>query len=83
MRDYAVAEWETALRAAGLRPAASRPDRLRLAFAGWIARSATPDLQAQAIRALQDAMPPDVAAHFAIEPDGTFTVDTVMIEATA
>ena len=81
VRDYSTAEWVAALRAAGLRPDGPRPGRLRLDFAAWVARSATPPLQAQAIRALQGCMPDAVAAHFAFEPDGTFTLDTTMIEA--
>ncbi|MGD0634424.1 MAG: class I SAM-dependent methyltransferase [Beijerinckiaceae bacterium] len=81
VRDYSETEWILALRAAGLSPGEPRLDKLRLAFAAWIARSATPELQAQAIRALQARMPGSVAAHFRLEEDGTFSVDTMMIEA--
>ena len=80
-RDYTVHAWEAALRAAGLRPAPPRLSRLRLDFATWIARMATPDMEARAIRALQRQMPADVAAHFALEPDGSFALDTMMVEA--
>ena len=80
-RDYTVGEWEAAMRVAGLRPDAPRRAKLRLDFATWIARMATPDLEARAIRALQRQMPADVAAHFALEPDGSFALDTMMVEA--
>ena len=70
-----------ALRLAGLRPASPVLSRLRLDFAAWIARIGTPDLEAKAIRGLQNQMPAEVAAHFAVEPDGSFTIDTMMIEA--
>ncbi|WP_158810560.1 class I SAM-dependent methyltransferase [Beijerinckia sp. L45] len=82
VRDYAPDEWIRALRAAGLHPMAPVPARLRLHFATWIARSGTPDVQVQAILALQGHMPKPVTDHFAFEPDGTMTVDTMMIEAT-
>ena len=80
-RDYTVTEWEVAMRAAGLRPEAPRLAKLRLDFATWIARMATPAMEARAIRALQRQMPADVAAHFALEPDGSFALDTMMVEA--
>ena len=82
VRDYAPAEWTAALRAAGLAPGEPVMARLRLDFAAWIARIGTPDLQAQTIRALQGHMPETVFDHFQVEADGTFTVDTMTLEAT-
>ena len=82
IRNYTVAEWADGLRAAGLVPGAPTRAKLRLDFAAWIARSGTPELQARAIRAMQTNMPPHVIEHFAVEPDGSFTVDTMMVEAT-
>jgi SAM-dependent methyltransferase len=82
IRDYSVSEWIAALRAAGLEPGAPAMARLRLEFGPWIARIGTPDMRARAVRALQTSMPVNVTGHFAIEPNGTFTVDTMMIEAT-
>jgi ubiquinone/menaquinone biosynthesis C-methylase UbiE len=81
VRDYSTAEWIAALRTAGLTPGEPRASKLRLDFATWIARSATPEPQARAIRALQAHMPGAVAAHFQLEHDGTFSADTMMIEA--
>ncbi len=81
VRDYTLVEWAAALKAAGLRPMAPVTAKLRLAFDGWIRRIGTPDAQMRAIRALQTQMPRDVIAHFAIEPDGSFLLDTMMIEA--
>jgi ubiquinone/menaquinone biosynthesis C-methylase UbiE len=82
IRDYAPGEWIRALRAAGFDPTIPVPGTMRLDFATWIARSGTPDLQTQAILALQGHMPQTVADHFAFAPDGSFTLDTMMIEAT-
>ena len=81
VRDYTPTEWLALLRAAGFQPSAPVMARLRLDFAGWIARIGTPDVQVRAIRALQAQMPPDVVERFAIEPDGSFTLDTAMFEA--
>ena len=39
----------------------------------------TPASLSTAISALQQAMSDDVRRHFAIEPDGTFTVDVLML----
>ena len=81
VRNYSSAEWSAALRAAGFRPATPEPGRLRLAFAGWVARIGTPEADVHAIRTLQAQASTAVREHFSIEPDGSFTIDTTMIEA--
>ena len=81
VRDYSPGEWLALLRAAGFTPSAPVTSRLRLDFAAWIARIGTPDVQVRAIRALQRQMPPDVIERFAVEPDGSFTLDVAMFEA--
>ncbi len=80
-RDYSIAEWRDALTAAGFRPAAPSLGRLRLDFAPWIARMATPPDSVAAIRALMAAAPPEVATHFALEANHSLTIDTMMLEA--
>jgi SAM-dependent methyltransferase len=80
VRDYARAEWEAALAAAGFVTQASRTHRLRMEFASWIARMRTPDALAVAIRALQGAMAESVRRHFAIEADGSFMIDVATFE---
>ena len=42
----------------------------------------TPEPQADAIRTLMAQMPAEVGAHFAIAPDGSFTIDTMSLAAT-
>ena len=81
VRDYSTTQWLAMLRAAGFKPSAPVMGRLRLDFARWIARIGTPEVQVRAIRALQRQMPPDVIERFAVEPDGSFKLDTAMIEA--
>ena len=81
VRDYSRREWMAALRAAGFVPGAAVERRLRLEFAAWIERMRTPQPQIAAIRSLQVAASAEVARHFAIEPDGSFTIDTMSVEA--
>jgi hypothetical protein len=81
VRDYSVAEWKAMLESAGFAPGAVTLRRLRLDYASWIARMRTPPEQERAIRALQTKMPADVVRHFAIEVDGSFTIDVATVEA--
>jgi ubiquinone/menaquinone biosynthesis C-methylase UbiE len=81
VRDYSLNEWRDALQAAGLAPGAHESYRVRLDFASWIQRMNTRPLHEQAIRSLQSVMSEDVIRHFAIEADGSFTIDTMFLEA--
>ncbi len=81
VRDYAVAEWEALLAAAGFKPGKPTVRRVRLEFASWVARMATPETNVRAIRALQSSMPRHAAEHFAVEADGSFTIDAMTLEA--
>ncbi len=81
VRDYSVAEWRQIAAGAGLATATVTTRRLTLDFASWIERMRTPDVFAQAIRALQNAASTDVRDHFAIQEQGTFSVDTMTLEA--
>jgi SAM-dependent methyltransferase len=83
VRDYSVAEWIAALSGAGFAVRATEMRRLRMDFPSWIERMRTPEVQRVAIRALQRQASSAVAAHYEIEPDGSFTIDSVQIEAVA
>jgi len=80
VRDYAQGEWLAMLVQAGFTVEAVTPARLRMDFAVWTARMRTPDLHASAIRSLQASASDEVRAHFAIEDDGSFLLDTLLIE---
>ncbi len=81
VRSRSFGEWTAALSGAGLDPKNARAFKVRLEFASWIARMRTPEIQAGAIRALEAAMPADVASYFDIGPDGSFTLDVALFEA--
>jgi ubiquinone/menaquinone biosynthesis C-methylase UbiE len=82
-RNYSAAEWVAALAHAGFAISAMRNSRLRMDFDVWTARMRTPEVHKAAIRALQKAASAEVRSHFAIERDGSFMLDVLMIESAA
>lgn len=83
VRDYSEAEWSAALADAGFRIRRTQTRRLRMDYPTWIARMRTPEPHQAAIRSLQEGASAETRAYFEIEPDGSFTLDTVQIEASA
>jgi SAM-dependent methyltransferase len=81
VRNYSCAEWRQAAIDAGLAPGAVAQRRLPLAFGPWVERMGTPDLHVRAIRSLQSLMSAEVTDHFEIQADGSFTLDTMTLEA--
>jgi SAM-dependent methyltransferase len=81
VRNYSRAEWEAAMVRAGLRAGVVSVHHVRLDFATWVERMCTPRIQIDAIRALQVAMSETVTQYFAIGPDGSFTLDVGMFQA--
>jgi len=81
VRDYSEVEWRAMLTENGFAITAITNGRLRMDFADWTARMRTTPDRAAAIRTLQGLASSEVARHFAIEPDGSFTIDTILIEA--
>jgi SAM-dependent methyltransferase len=80
VRNRSRGEWEDAVSRAGFAASVTRPYRLRLDFAAWLQRMRTPAVLADAIRALQAAASETVRRHFAIEPDGSFTIEAALFE---
>jgi ubiquinone/menaquinone biosynthesis C-methylase UbiE len=79
--NYTMAEWTEMLGRAGFAVTALRSFRLRMEFKSWTLRIGTADALCRAILMLQDKASPEVKAHFAIEPDGSFMLDMMMVEA--
>jgi hypothetical protein len=69
------------LAAVGLKPTRCSRYRIRLEFASWVARMNTPPTLVAAIRALQARADEGVIRHFAVEADGSFSIDTMLIVA--
>jgi len=80
VRDYRVSEWIAALGRAGFAVRELRTLRLRMDFPSWIVRMRTSAVHVAAIRSLQSLASAEVAGHFALEADGSFTIDMVAIE---
>jgi ubiquinone/menaquinone biosynthesis C-methylase UbiE len=83
VRNASLLEWRALLSAAGFTVGHAMKFRLRLDFSAWIERMKTPESHVLAIRSLQQRAGSEVAEYFAIEEDGSFTVDTLLITAEA
>lgn len=83
VRDYALAEWMTALSQAGFAVKTCRTWRLRMAFDVWTRRMRTPEPLVRAIRDLQQTTEAETRAWFVLEEDGSFMLDAAWIETTA
>jgi ubiquinone/menaquinone biosynthesis C-methylase UbiE len=81
VRDYSIAEWTMAMTRAGFTPTSVARLQVRMEFASWIQRMRTPAPLAEAIRALQAAASQEVRSHFAIEADGSFLLDVMVLQA--
>ncbi|MEJ2410073.1 MAG: class I SAM-dependent methyltransferase [Novosphingobium sp.] len=81
VRDHTLTQWASMLERAGFTLVAFTAARLRMDFPSWTGRMRTPPESAAAIRALQQVASTDVRSHFAVEQDGSFTIDTMLIEA--
>ncbi|MBX9458896.1 MAG: class I SAM-dependent methyltransferase [Rhizobium sp.] len=83
VRDWSEAEWRAKLASAGFSIQQVSTWRVRMDFPVWIARMATPEPLANAIRLVQDSAPEEVRRHFEIEPDGSFMLDMALFETVA
>lgn len=83
VRNYTEAEWTSALARSGFRVRSAQKRRLRMEWQSWVDRMRTVELHRSAIRSLQQSASAETATYFAIEPDGSFSIDTLQIEATA
>lgn len=81
VRNYSVPEWTGAMSRAKFAVSALTGHRLPLEFQTWIARTRTPAAYAGIIRSLQDNAPEAVREHFAVAPDGSFTLDVMTLTA--
>jgi ubiquinone/menaquinone biosynthesis C-methylase UbiE len=79
-RNYSAAEWGAALTRAGFRVQSTVARRLRMDFAVWTERMATPQVHVAALRSLLGGVADSTRAYFAIEADGSFLLDTIAIE---
>jgi ubiquinone/menaquinone biosynthesis C-methylase UbiE len=81
VRNASLGEWRAALATLGFAIEEVATYRLRLEFGAWIERMRTPDVHVAAIRSLQRRASAEVKEYFAIEDDGSFTIDSALIVA--
>ncbi|RIA37950.1 methyltransferase family protein [Hephaestia caeni] len=83
VRNYTEAEWTSALARSGFRVRGTQKRRLRMEWQSWVDRMRTVEAHRSAIRSLQQCASAETASYFAIEPNGSFSIDTLQIEVTA
>ncbi len=81
VRDHTIAEWHAMLAGAGFRATTRQTWPLRLDFASWVTRMATPAADVREIKRMMDAAPREVRERFAIEPDHSFSIPVALLEA--
>ncbi|HEV3106005.1 MAG TPA: class I SAM-dependent methyltransferase [Trinickia sp.] len=81
IRNYRADEWLAFFAGAGFDAQIRERWRLPMQFAQWVARMRTPEVRVDAIRSLWDHAPDEVRAYFDVQPDGSFMLDVVMVEA--
>ncbi len=81
VRNYSTAEWIEALGQAGFRATSLTPRRLHMGFVAWVARTLTDETRIAALRSVQCAASAPVRQYFQIEPDGSWMLDTLTLEA--
>lgn len=78
-RNYSARDWHAMLTQAGFAVESVHEGRLRMEFADWTTRMRTPPPAKAAIRHIQSLISREVAEHFELEADGSYTLDTITI----
>jgi SAM-dependent methyltransferase len=80
VRNYRASEWRSMLGVPGLTATVGDTWKLRLEFASWVRRIATPSRRVEALRAVFDDLPAEAREYFAVAADGSFTCDVQWLE---
>ena len=81
VRNHSSREWLGMFAAAGFVAKVAGEWPLALDFASWTARMRTPATRVAAIQALWEVAPDEVRTRFKVQPDGSFTIQKILIEA--
>lgn len=81
VRDHTVQAWLSMLAAEGWHAEAVFTWSLRLDFADWVQRMATPPASVEMIRRLLDGAPAEVRAALHVEPDHSFALPGALLKA--
>jgi len=83
IRDYSPTVWQQMFEAAGFGVAVAPLWHIDLEFDTWVARMRTPDVAIAAIRHLWTKAPGEVVERYRVKPDGSFSLETMMLTAKA
>jgi ubiquinone/menaquinone biosynthesis C-methylase UbiE len=81
VRNYTPTKWKSMLMEAGFVIGAQSTWKLSLDFNAWVGRMKTPIVYVDAIRSLLHNAPREVLDYFQVAEDGSFTLDSIMMEA--
>ncbi|HCT5822085.1 TPA: class I SAM-dependent methyltransferase [Citrobacter sedlakii] len=81
VRNYSAGEWLSLISEASFVADSLLTDRLSLEFRSWVTRMRTPAALVEAIRIYQESASAEVKAYFDLQGDGSFSSDTIMVEA--
>lgn len=80
VRDYSAAEWLHFAEAAGFEVECLDIQSLELDFQTWVERMQTPPAAVATLRDLQQRVSDSVKQHFKIQPDGTWSSQTLYLQ---
>jgi ubiquinone/menaquinone biosynthesis C-methylase UbiE len=81
IRDYSVREWLALFGETGFTATLRKEWPIKIEFSGWIERQRTSPERVAAIHALWSAAPDEVRTFFEVQPDGSFTLQKLLIAA--
>jgi ubiquinone/menaquinone biosynthesis C-methylase UbiE len=81
IRNYSAREWLALFAEAGFTASVRHEWPVKLEFSGWVERQRTSPERISAIHALWRAAPDEVRGFFEVQPDSSFTLQTVLIAA--
>jgi SAM-dependent methyltransferase len=81
IRDYSTREWLALFREAGFTASLRQQWPVALEFSSWTERQRTAPDRVAAIHAVWNAAPDEVRSFFDVQPDGSFTLQKILIAA--
>lgn len=83
LQDYSPGEWMTLITESGLMIQQVSQGKLELEFSSWVERMRTSEVMVQAIRACQHSAADEVQRYYALQTDGSFSAETLLLKPVA